>query len=188
MAFLGGIDFVQEAILCFILSSFSFVYVLLLNHPITLSSFCCCLVTKLCLTLCNPMDCSSPGSSIHGISQAMMLEWVAISFPRVSSWPKDRTWVSCIAGGVFTTEPPLIPNNSVQFQRETAAKVQVSVWIIVCLHMHEVRSVHMSVSMSLCICSCVFEYIWVCVYELCPCIWMCICVHMSLQVWSFLCI
>ena len=47
-----------------------------------------------CATLCNPMDCNLPGSSIHGIFQARVLEWVAISFSRGSSWPRDRTWVS----------------------------------------------------------------------------------------------
>ena len=43
---------------------------------------CCCLVPKLCPTVCNPMDCSPPGSSVHGISQGRMLAWVAISFSR----------------------------------------------------------------------------------------------------------
>ena len=46
---------------------------------------CCCLVTKLCPTLCNPMDCSLPGSSVPEISQARILEWVAISYSRGSS-------------------------------------------------------------------------------------------------------
>ena len=46
--------------------------------------------------LCNPMDCSPPGSTVHGIFQARILEWVAISFSRVSSWPRDWTQVSCI--------------------------------------------------------------------------------------------
>ena len=50
---------------------------------------CCCLVTKMCSTLCNPMDCSLPGSSVYGISQASILEWVAISFFRGSSQPRD---------------------------------------------------------------------------------------------------
>ena len=45
-------------------------------------------------TLCNPTDCSPPGSSVHGISQARVLEWVAISFFRGFSWPSDWTWVS----------------------------------------------------------------------------------------------
>ena len=58
-------------------------------------------VAQSCLTLCNPMHCSLPGS-IHGIFQARILEWVAISFSRGSSWPRDRTQVSCIAGGRFT--------------------------------------------------------------------------------------
>ena len=56
------------------------------------------LVAQSCLTLCNPMDCSPPGSSVHGISQARILEWVAMPFSRGSSWPRDRTHVSCIAG------------------------------------------------------------------------------------------
>ena len=49
----------------------------------------CCLVTKLCPTLWDPMDCSPPGSSVHGISQARILEWVAIAFSRGSSQPRD---------------------------------------------------------------------------------------------------
>ena len=55
-----------------------------------------------CLTLCDPMDCSLPGSSIHGILQARILEWVAISFSRRSSRPRDWTRVSCIVGRHFT--------------------------------------------------------------------------------------
>ena len=46
-----------------------------------------------CQTLCDPMDCSSPGSSVRGISQARILEWVAISFSRASSWPRDQSHV-----------------------------------------------------------------------------------------------
>ena len=60
------------------------------------------LVCQLCPTLCNPVDCSPSGSSINGISQARILEWVAISFSGGSSQPRDPTWVSCIAGGFFT--------------------------------------------------------------------------------------
>ena len=50
----------------------------------------------LCLTLYDPMDYNPPGSSVHGIFQPRILEWVAISFSRGSSWPRDRTRVSCI--------------------------------------------------------------------------------------------
>ena len=59
-------------------------------------------VTQLCLTLCDPMDCSLPGSSIPGILQAGILEWVAISFSKRSSQPSDQTQVSHIAGRSFT--------------------------------------------------------------------------------------
>ena len=57
---------------------------------------------QLCPTLCNPTGYSLPGSSIHGIFQARVLEWVAISFSRRSSRPKDQTQDSCIAGRRFT--------------------------------------------------------------------------------------
>ena len=58
-----------------------------------------CLVTQSCPTLCNSMDCSPPGSSVHGILQARILKWVAIPSSRGSSKPRDRThlsYVSCI--------------------------------------------------------------------------------------------
>ena len=61
------------------------------------------LVAQSCPTLWDPMDCSPPGSSIHGIFQARVLEWVAISFFRESYWPRDQTQVSCIAGRFFTS-------------------------------------------------------------------------------------
>ena len=59
-----------------------------------------------CQTLCASMDCSPPGSSVHGISQARILEWAAISFSRGSFRPRDQTHVSCVscvAGRFFTT-------------------------------------------------------------------------------------
>ena len=59
-------------------------------------------VTQSCPTLCDPMDCSLPGSSVHGIFQARVLEWVAISFSRGSSQPRDQTQVSCTAGRRFS--------------------------------------------------------------------------------------
>ena len=59
-------------------------------------------VTQSCLTLSNPMDGSLPGSAVHGIFQARILEWAAISFSRGSSQPRDQTWVSCIADRRFT--------------------------------------------------------------------------------------
>ena len=60
------------------------------------------LAAQSCQTLCDPMDYSLPGSSVHGILQARILEWVAISSFRGSSWPRDRSWVSCIAERFLT--------------------------------------------------------------------------------------
>ena len=58
-------------------------------------------VAQLCPTLYDPVDYSPPGSTVHGILQAGILEWVAISFSRGSSRPRDRTQVSRIAGRLF---------------------------------------------------------------------------------------
>ena len=57
----------------------------------------CALSSSSCPTLCKPMDCSPPGSSLHGIFQARILEQVAISYSRGSSWPRDRTCIYCIS-------------------------------------------------------------------------------------------
>ena len=50
-----------------------------------------------CPTLCDPMDCSPPGSSVHGILQARILEWVAVASCRGPSWPRDFTCISCVS-------------------------------------------------------------------------------------------
>ena len=68
---------------------------------------CVCALNRPCPTLFNPPDCGQPSSSVRGVFQARLLEWVAISSSRGSSWPRDRTHVSCvscIAGRFFTTE------------------------------------------------------------------------------------
>ena len=64
------------------------------------------MLTQLCPALCDPMDCSPPGSSVHEILQARLLEWVSISFSKVSSRHRDRIHVPCVpCGFFFTTEP-----------------------------------------------------------------------------------
>ena len=60
-------------------------------------SACACSVTQSCLTLCDPMDCSLPGSPVPGVLQARILEWVAFPSSRGSSLSRDRTCVSCIS-------------------------------------------------------------------------------------------
>ena len=85
-------------------------------YPLTLSIFigskfnfdikllcACVLVVQLCLVLYDPVDCIPPGSSVHGVLQSRVLEWVVIPSSRGSSPPRDQTWVSYIAGKFFTT-------------------------------------------------------------------------------------
>ena len=63
----------------------------------------CAVCAKSCPTRCNPVACSLPDSSFHGIFQARILEWVAMPFSRVYSQPRNQTRVSCTAGRYFTT-------------------------------------------------------------------------------------
>ena len=66
-----------------------------------------CSLAQTCLSLWNPSDCSHPGSSVHGILPARILEWVAISFSRRYSWFRNLTHISCISNRFFsTTESP----------------------------------------------------------------------------------
>ena len=77
------------------------------NLPRSTADVFCCLVSKLCLTFV--ITCSPSGSSVHEISQARVLEWVDISFSRGFSRSRDQTYISCLAGGLFITEPPRKP-------------------------------------------------------------------------------
>ena len=97
------------------------------------TSVCMCTQSlRLCPSLCDPMDCSPAGSSVHGIPQARLLEWVTMPSSRRSSRPKDRIWVSCIsctAGVFFTTElqgkphpPHTQPENDLKNFEEGAQK------------------------------------------------------------------
>ena len=63
-----------------------------------------CVSCQLCPTLCDPVDCSPPSSSVHGILQVGILEWVAISFSRCSFWPRDWTQISCIEANALPSE------------------------------------------------------------------------------------
>ena len=87
-----------------------------------------CVHAQSCPTLCNPKDCSPPGSSVHGILQARILEWVAISFSRGSSYLRDWTQVSCvfyIAGECSTTEPPGKPKTHIVSIIHTGSRTEV---------------------------------------------------------------
>ena len=65
---------------------------------------------SVCPTLCDPIDCGPPSSSVHGIFQARILEWVAISLSRESSWPRDWTHIPAWHAEFLTTEPPGKPS------------------------------------------------------------------------------
>ena len=100
---------------------------------------CCCLVTQSCLTLCDPMNCSLSGSSVHRISPLFIRtqEWVVISFSRGSSWCRD--WNS-LAGGFFTAK---------QWEKYDC--------ILPCTHEKFISQV---ASECVCVCVCVCTYIY----------------------------
>ena len=72
------------------------------THGEALDTVLLCLSAQSCPTLCNPMDCSPPGFSVHGIFQARMLEWVAVTFSKRSSQIQVLNCVYCIGDGFFT--------------------------------------------------------------------------------------
>ena len=94
-----------------------------------------CSFTQLCLTLCDPMDCSPPGSSVHGISQARILEWVVISSSRGSDGPRAQTCISCITGGFFTTQAineqtvKSSYNGVILLSTKSSSSVHTAVWL-----------------------------------------------------------
>ena len=93
------------------------------------------------------MDCSPPGFSVHEISQARILEWVAISFSRGSSWPRDQTHIFCF--GFFTTDPPAKPRVALWFQKRKSYLFKL-VWIGFCLwhvlsHLVPVTTLHSAI-------------------------------------------
>ena len=76
------------------------------------------LVTKSYPTLCDPMDCSLPVFSVHGVFQARILKWVAISFSRGTSRPRDQAHASCITGRSLPSEPPGKPTMDLSIGRQ----------------------------------------------------------------------
>ena len=96
-------------------------------------------------TLCNPRDCSPPSSSVHGIFQARILEWVTISYSRGSSQPRDQSRVSCTAAGFFTTKPPGKPMRAgVVVKSPSCARLFATPWTAA----HQV-SLSLTISQSL---------------------------------------
>ena len=86
-----------------------------------------CEVAQSCPTLWDNVNCSPPGSSVHGILQARILKRVSISFSRGYSWPRDRAHVSCIAGRCFTSEPPGEPAIAIAILKTASRKKQLAI-------------------------------------------------------------
>ena len=93
-------------------------------------------VTQSCPTLCDPMDCSLSGSSVHGVFQARVLKWIAISFSRWSSWPRNRTLVSHIAGRRFTI---WATREHDRFTIKSHWRNNVSKMVLYILRIHEIK-------------------------------------------------
>ena len=92
--------------------------------PFTVASVCASSVTKWWLSLCDPTTVSAPGSSVHGISSARILVWVAISFSRGSAWPRDPAFISCIGRWVlyhWATRKPAVALRKQQIQPSALA-------------------------------------------------------------------
>ena len=93
------------------------------------------------------MDCSPPGSSVHGTLQARILEWVAISFSRGSSQPRDQTWVSHMAGRLFTQTDSRVwtwkkmPFNKVKKKKKTLYKLYTNHFIFLSLGKKKIYSI-----------------------------------------------
>ena len=96
------------------------------------------LVAQSCLTLCDPMDCSLPGSSVHRILQARILEWITIPFSRGSSQLRDQTCVSYIAGRFFTVQATREAYTCICLQIYLQAYASMLIMIIQLANIHKV--------------------------------------------------
>ena len=85
-------------------------------------------VAQLCLTLCDPLDCSPPGSSVHGILQGKILEWVAILFSRRSSQPRDQTQSPVLQAASLPSEPPGKPQVGMEISQKKTRASLVTQW------------------------------------------------------------
>ena len=90
-------------------------------------------VAQSCPTLCNPLDCSPLGSSVHGIFQARILEWVAIFFSRGSSQPSDRTRVSRLTGRCFTVWATRECSHPVWYMQISSAYLRLLIFLLAVL-------------------------------------------------------
>ena len=118
------------------------------------------LVTQPCLTLCDPMNCSLPGSSIHGILQAGILEWVAMPSSRGSSQPGIKPASPALQADSLLPEPSL------------KLIIYICTYIYMYIHTHTHIYIHIRVyvyeyihkSICVCVCVCVYIHLYICTY------------------------
>ena len=102
------------------------------SYVVSLICCCCCLDAQSCLALCDPVDCKQPGSSVLGITQARIMEWVVISFSGGSSRPSDQSCVSCKSPALQAKSLPLSHQASNIF-----ADCSIWVWWLKLVHVVE---------------------------------------------------
>ena len=112
---------------------------------------CACSVTQSYPTLFDPIDCSPPSFSVHGIFQGRILEWVAISFSKDSSKPRDRTWISWVtasAGRFFSTAPCGKPYITLVHMSSPSVKIKLSVYFKELLWQKAAKNIYPSESLE----------------------------------------
>ena len=136
------------------------------------------------------MDCSLPGSSVHGILQAKILEWVTIPFSKESYWPRDQIQVSCNAGRFFTiwaTKEAPIRHTTTEMEWAISLSndspftenVHAHLCLICSVPWFSLDQCLVHSKHYICICSvCVCMHIYVCVH-VCVCVCVCVCVWMN---------
>ena len=115
----------------FLLSSVTFIKRLFNSSSLS------AIVAQSCLTLCNPMDCSLPGSSVHGILQARLLEWVAFSFSRGSSWPRDPALQESLHH--LSHQGSLLLRDISKYKDRSTLKVSADTWFYLIIYKQYIR-------------------------------------------------
>ena len=128
-----------------------------------------------CPTLCDPIDCRPPDSSVFGILQVRLLEWVAISFSRRLSQPREWTCVSCsscTAGSFFTIELwGSLTHTHIYTHTRVCMCVYVCVYVCVCLYVY-IKHVYTHAHTCVYVYTCMHTHVCVCVHT-CMCMYMC---------------
>ena len=135
-----------------------------------------CFIAQSCPTVCNPTDCSPPGSSVHRILQARILEWVAMSSSRRASQPRDQTQISCIVGRFFTIWTTReVPRHALeQNLKYTILGVPWQSLDSVCVFVCVCVCAESECPVCVCVCVCWVRMPWT-LHSHCLCVYVCVC-------------